>query len=63
MDMQDDLKNYRHTREEKEQGTTQKIKAILNERFDIGVYIRDKIVPPVLTMIVIALLYLAFQSP
>lgn len=63
IEMQEDIKTYRVHREQSEEGTTQKIENALNKRFDLGIYMRDKIIPPVLTMIVIALLYLAFQSP
>lgn len=63
IDLQNDITTYRVHREQNEQGTTQKIENALNKRFDLGIYMRDKIIPPVLTMIVIALLYLAFQNP
>jgi hypothetical protein len=58
-----DNKTYRAQREEKEQDTTDKIEAVIGKRFDFAVYLRDKIAPPIVTMIVIALLYLAFQKP
>ena len=56
-------KAYRAQREEKEQNTTAKIEAILSKRFDFGVWFRDKVLPAVITTVVIALLYLAFQKP
>lgn len=63
IDLQTDITNYRNKREESEQGTTEKIERALGKRFDFWAYFRDKIIPPILTMIVIALLYLAFQNP
>ena len=67
IDFQNNVFDYRHKREQTEgkqdQNTTDKIEAILNKRFDFFVYFRDKIFPPIATMIVIALLYLVFKSP
>lgn len=59
----DDVKDYRTKREQSEEGTTQKIERVLGKRFDFGAYLRDKVVPQILTLIIIALLYLAFQKP
>jgi len=63
LDMQEDVTKYRRVREIKESNTEQKIESILAKRFDFWAYFRDKIIPPILTMIIIALLYLAFQNP
>lgn len=58
-----DIREYRNKREAEEEGTTQKIERVLGKRFDFWLYFRDKIFPPVVTTIIIALLYLAFQQP
>ena len=63
IELRDDIKNYRHTREEKEQGTTEKIKAVLNERFDFWKWFMDKVMPTLATTIILALLYLIFNKP
>jgi hypothetical protein len=63
IELRDDLKSYRATREEKEQNTTAKIKAVLNERFDLWKWFVDKVLPTIATTIILALLYLAFSKP
>jgi hypothetical protein len=63
IEMRDDMKNYRRTREEKEQGTTEKIEAVLNKRFDLLKWFTDKVLPAIVTFILFALLYLAFNKP
>ena len=63
IDLQQDIQTYRAKREEEETGTTQKIERALSKQFDFWAYFRDKIIPPILTMVIIALLYLAFQRP
>jgi hypothetical protein len=59
----DDVKAYRNSREQSEEGTTQKIERILSTKFDFGVWFRDKVLPSVITTIVIALLFLVFRTP
>lgn len=61
VDFQADLTNYRAQREEHEQNTTQKIEAILGKRFDFWTYFRDKVLPSVITVIVVGILYLVFN--
>lgn len=68
LDLQTDITHYRSVREvsEKQSGlmtTSQKIRAVMNERFDTGAWFRDRVLPQVMTIIVIALLYLVFQKP
>lgn len=63
LDMQNDITSYRHTREEKEQGTTEKIKAVLNERFDLLKYFMERVLPNILTVIVLGILYFVFGKP
>lgn len=66
-----DMREYRRTRERREDhndesimDTTQKIlKAIAEaeaKKFNVGVYVRDKILPTVITFVTLALLALAF---
>lgn len=63
LDFHEDLSHYRTVRESKEQNTEDKIKAVLNQRFDFWVYLRDKVAPGILQLIAIALLYLIFAKP
>jgi hypothetical protein len=63
MDLQTDLLAYRNQREEKEQGTTEKIENVLSKRFDFWKWFIDKVMPTIATIIIMALLYLAFQKP
>jgi hypothetical protein len=63
IELRDDLKSYRATREEREQNTTAKIKAVLNERFDFWKWFMDKVMPTLATTTIIALLYLIFNKP
>ena len=58
-----DIQNYRVKREANEEDTTAKIERVLGSKFDFGVWFRDKVLPSVITTIVIALLFLAFKSP
>lgn len=62
LDFQEDLTVYRHHREEKEQSTEEKIETILNKRFDFWTWFRDKVLPSIVTFIVMALLYLVFAK-
>ena len=59
----EDVLAYRNHREQSEEGTTEKIERILSSKFDFGVWFRDKVLPSVITTIVIALLFLVFKSP
>lgn len=63
LDIQADQTHYRAQREEHEQSTTQKIEAVLSKRFDFGVWFRDKVLPTIITIIVLAVLILAFDQP
>ena len=63
IEFKEDNKTYRNQREQIEQSTTAKIETILSKRFDFWVYFRDKILPAIMTTIIIALLYLAFNKP
>jgi len=64
-----ELRDVRVTREkmeqERQQNTDQKIDAALSKRFDFWVYLRDRILPSVITLILLAVLYLTFggQAP
>jgi hypothetical protein len=65
LDMQDDLTTYRRMREQRETplNTEGKIQAALDSRFNFGIYLRDKVVPGILQLALIALLYLIFSKP
>lgn len=63
LNFQADIQNYRSQREEKEHGTTEKIKAVLNERFDFWKWFMDKVMPTIATSGILALLYLIFNKP
>jgi len=64
-----ELRNVRITREkmeqERQQNTDQKIEAALSKRFDFWVYLRDRVLPGIITLILLAVLYLTFggQAP
>jgi hypothetical protein len=71
IDFESDLREYRKKRENKEGikgndavDTTQKIanaiRDALGQRFDWGVYFRDKILPPILVIIATGILYIVF---
>jgi hypothetical protein len=64
LDLGEDLRTYRQIREksEKHQSTTQKIQAIMDKR-DVLKWFVDKVLPAIITTILIALLYLAFKTP
>ena len=59
-----ELRNVRITREkmeqERQQNTDQKIEAALSKRFDFWVYLRDRVLPGIITLILLAVLYLTF---
>ena len=59
-----ELRDVRITREKKEQerqqNTDQKIDAALSKRFDFWVYLRDRVLPGIITLILLAVLYLTF---
>lgn len=59
----EDSKLYRTKREIAEEDTTEKIQRILGAKFNFGIWFRDKVLPSVITTIVIALLFLVFRSP
>jgi len=66
-DFKGELREVRRKREEREEKretdlltTTQKIKAVLEKRFDFWTYLRDKVLPQIITLVVIGLLYLVF---
>jgi hypothetical protein len=59
----EDIRAYRFKREASEENTTAKIERVLGSKFDFGVWFRDKVLPSVITTIVIALLFLVFKSP
>jgi len=62
-----ELRDVRITREkmeqERQQNTDQKIDAALSKRFDFWVYLRDRILPSIITLILLAILYLTFGGP
>lgn len=65
LDLHADLTHYRNLREQKEvkeQTTSQKIRAVIKEQFDFWAWFRDKVLPSILTVIVLALLVLAFSK-
>lgn len=64
LDLGDDLHTYRKIREQSEsmQTTTQKIQAIMDKR-DVLKWFVDKVLPSIVTVIMVALLFLAFQKP
>jgi len=59
-----ELRNVRIAREkleqERQQNTDQKIEAALSKRFDFWVYLRDRVLPGIITLILLAVLYLTF---
>src|SRR4030065_2191159 len=59
-----ELRDVRITREkmeqERQQNTDQKIEAALSKRFDFWVYLRDRVLPSIITLILLAVLYLTF---
>lgn len=61
LEIQGDLLLHRSQGEE--QGTTEKIKAVLNERFDFLKYFMDRVLPNIITVIVLGILYLVFGKP
>lgn len=63
IDFRLELSKRANAREAVEANTKDKIEAILNKRFDFWVYFRDRVLPGIIQLIVIALLYLAFQQP
>jgi hypothetical protein len=60
---QNDVQQYRMQRESTEMTTTSKIKKVLGERFDFWTWFRDKVLPTILTTIIVAVLILAFGKP
>lgn len=61
LNFQEDLTHYRTVREKVELNTEQKIDIALGKRFDFWTYFRDKILPSILTVIVLGILYLVFK--
>jgi len=66
----EELREVRREREKREkkldidlQTTTEKIMTILGKRFDFWTYLRDKVVPQILTLVIVGLLYLVFSKP
>jgi len=55
-----EVRRMREKREVKSQTTQEKIEAILLKRFDFWIWFRDKVLPSLLSLGVIALLYLIF---
>lgn len=54
------VRQMREEREAEEETTIDKIEKVLSKRFDAWVYFRDRILPTILTLIITALLYVAF---
>jgi hypothetical protein len=70
IDFEEELRQVRRNREKREEKhdqdmltTTEKIALALSKRFDVWTYFRDKILPQILTLIIIGLLYLIFGVP
>ena len=72
-EFEEELRDFRKKREERERfreddltTTTQKIRAIIEateaKRWDFWIYMRDKVMPQVITLILLALLYLTFGT-
>lgn len=61
IDIREDLRSLTTKSTNEAQTTTDKIKRIIGERFDLMVYFRDKVLPPVITAIILVLLILAFE--
>jgi len=62
-----ELRGFRRLREKKEEergqdllNTTEKIAAALAKRFDFWTWSRDRVLPQVITLIIVGLLYLVF---
>lgn len=71
IEFEEELRQYRKNREQREsehhqsiEDTTEKIrlaiKDAMGQRFDWGIYFRDKILPTILTAISLGILYLVF---
>ena len=62
IEMQTDILQSRQSQRDQPQNTEQKIETALNNRFNFGKYLLDRVAPNVITVIVLGLLYLVFSK-
>lgn len=58
-----DVRKVREGREKDMKSTNEKIAEYFSKKFDFWVWFRDKVLPQVFGLIVLAILYLAFGKP